>query len=110
MNDEIKKKELRDTAAGMLPDIVITMAFVEHQMDLMAQILVDMAEDANLSPEKQERVEMLRGILVHSSINFEKITEPLEAYKIPKTIDYKLNTRQVQGRYLQAQVKAGLFG
>lgn len=104
-----KKKALRDTAKDLLPDAVITMAYVEHQMDLMAALIVDLAESANLTGPALERLTMLKEILQHSSIDFENLTHPLHSYKIPKTAEYKKDTRIVGMKYLQAQIREGVF-
>jgi len=105
-----KRDELRENAKAMLPDPIITLAYVEHQMDLMSQLLVDLSEGVSLSVPAQQRVEMLKSILKHSSINFNNLTHQLESYKIPKTVEYKAETRVVGERYLKAQLSAGVFG
>jgi hypothetical protein len=104
------KEELRQTAASMLNDPVLIMAFVEHQMDLMGQLILDLAENATLTPEQQERVDMLKQIMQYSSIDFANISNILQAYKVPKTAENKQHTRMVQDRYLKAQMRAGVFG
>lgn len=104
------KNSLRQTASEMLPDPIIAMAYVEHQMDLISQIVIDLAEDVTLPPEKKARVDMLKQIMVHSSIDFPNIEHPLQAYKVPKSVEYKGITRQVQERYLKAQMREGVFG
>lgn len=105
-----KKDELRENAQAMLPSPIITLAYVEHQMDLMSQLIIDLSEGVTLSVPAQQRVDMLKTILQHSSINFGNLTHPLESYKIPKTAEYKAETRVVGARYLQAQIRAGVFG
>lgn len=104
------KQELLETAASMLPDPVKTIALLEHQIDLIGQIVLDLADDATLSEAAQERVIMLQLIMEHSSVDFEHIEEQLHAYKIPKAIEKKAYTRLIQERYLQAQIRAGVFG
>jgi hypothetical protein len=105
-----KREILRETAKTMLPDSIITLAYVEHQMDLMAQLIVDMAESANLTGPALDRLNMLKQILEYTSIDFENLSQPLQAYKIPKTTEYKKNTRVVGEKYLLAQVREGVFG
>lgn len=105
-----KKEELRKIAAELLPDPLITMAYVEHQIDLIGQLVIDLAETVDLGPEQQKRVDMLKKLMQHSSIDFANITHQLQSYKIPKATEYKERTRSVQGRYLQAQIKEGIFG
>lgn len=103
------KKVLRETAKSELPDPIITLAYVEHQMDLMAQLIVDMAESQTLSAEATERLNMLKQLLEHSSVDFANLADPLQAYKIPKAIEYKENTRDVSIRYLMAQIRERVF-
>lgn len=105
-----KKEELRKIAGELLPDPLITMAYVEHQIDLIGQIVIDLAESASLNPEQQKRLDMLKGVMKHSSIDFVNIKHQLQSYKIPKATEYKERTRSVQERYLQAQIKEGVFG
>lgn len=108
---ESKKDELRMIASNQLEDPIIVIAYLEHQMDLMARIILDLAENVNsLTEEQKQRVEMLKGLMNHSSIDFNDLDNPLHAYKIPKTIENKEYTRLVQYRYLQAQIKEGIFG
>lgn len=106
-----KKEELRKIAGELLPDPLITMAYVEHQMDLMGQLILDVIESTGveLSPEAEARVEMLQELMKHSSVNFERIQDQLQSYKLPKAIEYKERTRTVQDRYLKAQIKEGVF-
>lgn len=104
-----KKQELRDVAAGQMADPIITLAYIEHQMDLTSQLVIDLASKFDLSPAEAERLEMLKSIMEHSSINFANIQDMLESYKVPKTKEHKKATRTIQIRYLLAQVKAGIF-
>jgi carboxypeptidase C (cathepsin A) len=107
------KTELRETAKTMLEDPMITMAYVEHQMDLVSRLVLDLIDivdtTAELDPAVKQRVEMLRSITAHSSIDFENLTSPFQNYKVPKTVEHKEHTRKVSTRYLQAQLREGIL-
>lgn len=106
-----KRNELRDIAQSQLPEPIYTMAYMEHQLDLMGQVLLDLAQSAQFeegSPEAS-RVAALEAVMSKSSIDFDSIEHPLQAYKIPKTVEFKDRTRRVQNRYLQAQIENGII-
>jgi hypothetical protein len=106
-----KKVELQDIAKDNLPDPIIIIGLLEHQLDLMGQLIIDLAGDkSELSIEIQGRLDRLQGLLNYTSVNFEKIDDPMEAYKIPKATEIKGVTRKVQRRYLEAQMREGIFG
>jgi len=105
-----KKQELREVAASQMADPVITMAYLEHQMDLMGQLIIDLSDGVELPPEKAARLEMLKSVMQNSSVDFNDITNPLQSYKIPTMTEHKKQTRLIQYRYLQAQMREGLFG
>jgi hypothetical protein len=110
---EDKKHELRQIAEKSLPEVIVALGFTEHQIDLMGRLILDIVEGldpASLSPETVERVEMLKQLIYYSSVDFEDLSNPLQAYKIPKAIEVKEKTRDIQGRYLNAQLRAGVFG
>ena len=107
---EDKKRELRETAKNMLPDPIITIGYMEHYIDLIAQLVVDLAESGvELPKEAKERLEILKSILKYSSVDFNNLDDPLESYKLPKSEELKKYTRIVQKRYLVAQVREGVF-
>lgn len=107
-----RREELRNIAKDMLPDPIIIIGYLEHQIDLMAKVISDLlplVDTASLSPDAQTRIEKLNEILTHSSVDFNNINSPLESYKIPTTVQLKGDTREVQKRYLNTQVKEGIF-
>lgn len=107
-----KKEELRDAAIMMLPETVVALGYIEHQMDLIGTItmmLVDSFKD-NMTDDQLAIVNMLRDVLKHSSIDFANINDQLQSYKIPKTIENKAAIRLVQEQYLLAQIREGIFG
>ena len=113
MNKEEKKQELLKVATEHLPDSLKTIAFLEHQMDLMAAIILDLADVANavdvFNEDQLKRLEVLKSLMSHSSVNFDDLDNPLQAYKLPACINQKYYTRLIQDRYLVAQMKAGIF-
>ena len=107
---EDKKRELRETAKNMLPDPIIVIGYMEHYIDLIAKLVVDLAESGiELPQEAQERLELLKSILKYGSVDFNNIDDPLESYKLPKSGELKKYTRAVQKRYLVAQMREGVF-
>lgn len=107
---EDKKRELRETAKNMLPDPIIIIGYMEHYIDLIAKLVVDLAESGvELPPEAQERLEKLKSMLQHSSIDFNNMDDPLESYKLPRSEELKKYTRTVQKRYLIAQMREGVL-
>lgn len=107
---EDKKRELREIAKSMLPDPVIIIGYMEHYIDLIAQLVVDLAKSGvELPPEAQERLEKLKSMLQYSSIDFNNIDDPLESYKLPRSEELKKYTRTVQKRYLIAQMREGIL-
>lgn len=112
-----KHTRLRLIAEGMLPDTLLMLAFMEHQIDLSTQVQLDIIEEFQkeglldgLSDEKKQRLETLRSVMEHSSIDFKNMKDPLQAYKVPKTIEHKKDMRNVQNQYLRAQAKLGILG
>ena len=82
-------------------------------MDLMAAIILDLADVANavdaFNEDQLKRLEVLKSLMSHSSVNFDDLDNPLQAYKLPACINQKYYTRLIQDRYLVAQMKAGIF-
>jgi hypothetical protein len=108
---ENKKEQLRLVAKEHLPDPIIVIGYLEHQLDLVSQLIVDLSESGvTLSPEAIDRVEKMKVLLNYSSVNFEDIDNPLESYKLPNAEGLKKHTRKVQERYLNAQIREGVFG
>lgn len=107
-----REKELRDIAKDMLPDPIIVIGYVEHQLDLMAQIISDLAKKVDaetFTEEERERIRMLDAFIQHTSVDFDDPENPLQAYRIPKAIELKEHTRDVQERYIKKKLQEGLF-
>lgn len=109
---EQKKTELQTVVENMLPPTVVVIGYMEHQLDLQGQLLLDIIEElgGELSPEMAERVNRMKQFMAFSSIDFENIENPLEAYKYPNALNLKQGTREIQRRYLNAQIREGFFG
>lgn len=104
-----RKEELTIAAASMLNDPTITMGLMEHQVDLIAKVVLALADKYPLDEQDQQAVESLKSIMQFSSINFNNLDHPFESYKIPRVIEGKERTRMVQEKYLQAQLREGLL-
>lgn len=105
-----KKEELREIAKSMLPDSIIVIGYLEHQLDLIGRLVLDLfANQTSLSADVQSRLNDLNQLLQYSSIDFSNITSQLESYKIPNATALKEETRKIQKKYLDAQIREGLF-
>lgn len=105
-----KKQELINVVTDMLPDPIIIIGYLEHQIDLISKLIVDFADSGlTLSPEATDRLNELKKLLEYSSINFENLDNPIESYKLPKAKELKSETRSVQGKYLKAKIREGTF-
>lgn len=108
-----KKAELREIAKEQLPESIITIGYSEHQMDIVTMLVLDIVEEldpTNFSDIMKKRIEMLKSIMAHTSIDFDNLDDTFQAYKVPKTIEYKANARKVNAKYLKAQLREGVFG
>jgi hypothetical protein len=105
-----KKHELQQVAREHLPDPIIIIGYMEHQLDLIGQLVVDIAEGVQLSPEATDRLELLKQVVAYASVDFANISHQFQSYKIPKAVELKQHTRNIQGRYLQAQLREGILG
>jgi hypothetical protein len=95
----------------MSDDPIIVIGYLEHQLDLIAQLLIDLAEKSEpLAPEAEDRLQKLKALLQYSSIDFAHITSVYESYKLPNAEALKQETRKVQKQYLTAQIREGVFG
>lgn len=112
MSVQSKKDEMQKAATGMLPDATITLGYLEHYVDLIGKLVSVLAhkEESNLTDDEKKLLTSLDGFLTQSSIDFKDMTNPLQAYKIPKAIEAKQRTRMIQSMYLNAQIKEGIFG
>lgn len=107
-----KKQELEEILGKALPNPLIVLAYMEHQVDLASQLIVDIAEatGVTLSAEAENRLSLLKDLLAQSSIDFANITDQLQAYKIPNAAALKGLIHRVEDKYLQAQIREGVFG
>lgn len=108
-----KREQLREIAKNNLPDSVVMQGYAENQMDLIAQVVLDIIgtlDQSTLSQDVLDRINFLKQIMEYSSIDFNNLNDPLQAYKIPMATKTKGLTRDIQSLYLNAQVREGLFG
>lgn len=106
------KQSLMDVAKSQLPETFIMIAYMEHQLDLCSQLIVDIAEASGvtLSADAENRLSLLKDVLAQSSIDFANITGQLESYKIPNATSMKAFIHKIEDLYLQAQIREGTFG
>lgn len=111
MNPE-REKELQQIAASMLPSPMISTAYVEHQMDLISSLLMDLfarLDPESLTPDIQAKLSYLQQAMTFSSVDFSNLSEPLQSYKLPAMIEKKWETRIVQNKYLLKLKTEGLL-
>ncbi|MCR8633499.1 hypothetical protein [Paenibacillus radicis (ex Xue et al. 2023)] len=107
-----REEELRETAKAMLPDAIISIAYVEHQMDLIGSLVKDLftlVDPDKITEDIQQKLDVLAGALQYSSIDFNSMDDPLQAYKLPLMIEKKAETRIVQTKYLQKKLQEGIL-
>lgn len=79
----------------------------EHQVDLMAQLILDLASIADqtkLTSEMQERINMLRAFMQNTSVDFSNLSDPFQSYRIPAAIESKARIRRIQEKYLRLKL------
>jgi len=86
-------------------DILRSLTFIDYYLDLLSKIIVDITSQIDvtlLTPEAQDRLNKLNIILQHSSIDFSRIDEIDQAFKINGIIDEKDVNNQLRELYLNA--------
>lgn len=102
-------RELRRMVAEELPEPVIILGNLEHQIDLISELVRDLsgvvkAIDPDLISEGvQKKLDVLDKLLAVSSINTENLDHPLTKELLDGAIGLKGYTRIQQRRYLKAQ-------
>lgn len=84
------------------------LGYMEHQIDLVSQLVKDIAETIpaeNRTPEMEERLTHLSALLEKTSVDFENIASPFETYKLPKAVKVKGAIRNIQKQYLKAKLR-----
>lgn len=106
-----KKEELQKIVEDLLPSPVIALAYMEHQVDLLTQLVVDLvaATGATLPADAANRLTLLKSLLAQSSIDFSNITDQLQSYKIPNAVAMKAFIHKIEADYLAAQIREGVF-
>lgn len=107
-----KRTELRNIVEKMLPEPVIIIGYLEHQLDLVSQVALDLSElvdQTNMTEDQKSRLVNLQDMLKHTSVDFTALEHPLQSYKLPKAVQLKQDTRDVQLRYQGALMREGLF-
>lgn len=92
----------------------VLLGYLEHQVDLqgkMFSLLNQAVEDSGVVLPEELTSLMLEHekIMEKSSINFDDLANPMEAYKLPKTVETKSIIRNVQVPYLKRKVSEGVF-
>lgn len=112
MDTQEKKRELRKIAKEMLPESIVIIGYLEHFVDLIGKCVEDLSsiiDISQLNEEQQFRLNKLKEFLQYSSVDFNNLNDPFEAYKLPSALQLKADTRNIQRRYLKAQQREGLL-
>lgn len=113
-----EKDQILDEIKNRMPDIVQTLGYMEHQIDLITKFNVDLlylltqttglVDPAQLPAGLVERLEQMEFLLESSSVDFDNLTHPMQNYKIPKAKERKDLIRQIQQRYVSLVYERGL--
>lgn len=109
---EERRKELQEIAKDKLPDPIIIIGYLEHQLDLMVKVVSDLAsvvDTSTMTQDQKDRLLLVEDFLQQSSVDFDDLSNPLQSYKLPKAKELKIYTRDIQKRYLMKQQKEGLL-
>jgi len=108
--DEILWEIVQRQVEERIGSILKLLSYTEIQIDIMANLLMDITQVVNeidstkITPETQLKIDSLNQILQFSSINFSQIDSSRENYKIPTTVYYKSELRDIQNPYLNLVV------
>jgi hypothetical protein len=106
---EQQKKELRQIVSQLLPDSVLVLGNMEHQLDLVSGIVKDLSiaiqeiAPDKLPPNFADKIEALDKFLTQSSLDFNQLKHFLYAELINGAINMKEYIRVVQARYFKEQ-------
>lgn len=104
-----REKELREIAQAELGDPMITIALLEHQIDMITMLALELAEGQKLSDQGEIVRDALKQLMRFASIDIENIDHPYQSYKIPRMTREKMHTRYIQQMYLNAKLNEGLL-
>lgn len=102
MDIKEKIREYRQAVTERLPEAVVVIAYMEHQVDVLTKalnILYSKFSD-QLTPEEQEVFDYVNQFLSASSVNFDNLQDPIELDKLQGAADYKNQVRVLQRRYI----------
>jgi hypothetical protein len=111
MNEE----KILEAVKAQMDDPVKVIGFLEHQIDLenkMISLLILCLEQNGIQlPEELVflRDNFQQGFLDASSVDFNDLSNPFQAYKMPLAIDKKVKTRLTQERYLMKKQANGML-
>lgn len=113
-----EKEELLEETKKRMPDVVQTLGYMEHQLDLVTKLTLDihkilvettqLVNAEELTPEQRERFKVAEDFVKTSSVDFDDLPNQLQSYKLPTAIQKKSEMRQIQDRYLQVVYERGL--
>lgn len=102
-------RELRQTVAELLPDSVIVLGNLEHQIDLVSGIVKDLSLaikeiDPSILPEGfDKKLELLDKFLTQSSLDFKNLDHFLYNELVNGAVSMKQYIRFIQLRYFKEQ-------
>ena len=104
--------DLQDVVQRKIEDrigkVPVLLGYLEHQVDLIGTVVVGLSEVVDqtaLTDELKARIDELKAILQHSSVDFANLQSPYENYKIPVAISSKKEIRAIQRQYLSKKLE-----
>ena len=109
MDKQAVQSQVIDTIKKEMGDPVFLVAYLEHQVDVLTNVVLHLAQAADPAVVEaiQPQLDALQTIDASSSIDFDNLTSPTEAFKLPMMVHNKQMLRSIQGRYLQRLMETG---
>ena len=104
--DEILWDIVQRQVEERIGSLLKLLSYTEIQIDIMANLLIDMTQVINaidstkITSEIQLKIDSLNQMLQFSSIDFSNLSDARENYKVPTTVYYKSELRDIQEPYL----------
>lgn len=89
-------------------DVLNLVSFLEHLIDLQSNLILKLSDTIDptlFDTQTQELLGYLRQFNDLSSVDWNQLTSPFQAYKLPLALSKKSYIRQIQKIYLEAKLK-----
>jgi len=101
---DIVEKDVREN----IGDPLNLISFLEHLIDLQSKLILKISETIDptlLDKQTKELLGYLEQFNTLSSVDWDNLSNPFQAYKLPLALDKKKYIRDVQKIYLEAKLK-----